>query len=232
LELEYNAIILKTTKYQDKNLIVKVYSLEKGLITFYVQSAFSSAKKASKNAYFQPLNVINFQLFHHKIGALPKLKTINNKFLLQDIYTKIEKSSIVIFLAEMIHLCIKEEEKNQEMYFFLENKILELEKSYTNNFHLIFLIEFTAYLGFYPKKNYIPNAFFNKQEGCFTEHYNPFCFSEKQSYLFHTFFENNLIPLNSNSKNEIINLIIEYYQNHIDSQLRLKSLDVLKEIFG
>jgi DNA repair protein RecO (recombination protein O) len=232
MQLEHNAIILKTTKYQDKNLIVKAYSLQQGLITFYVQSVFSSPKKASKYAYFQPLNIVDFQLNHHKIGSLPKLKTINNRFLLQDIYTKIEKSSVVIFLAELINLCIKEEEKNEQMYFFLENKILELEKKYHGNFHLIFLLEFTAYLGFFPKKNYQIGNYFNKQEGSFTTHFNPFCFSELQSSQLHVFFENPFKIYNSSQKNDILNLLIEYYQNHIDSHFRLKSLEVLREIFS
>lgn len=231
MEIEHNAIILKTTKYQDKNLIVKVYSLEKGLMTFYVQSAFSSAKKASKNAYFQPLNVVNFQLYNHKIGSLPKLKTINNKFLIQDIYIKIEKSCIVMFLVEMINLCIKEEEQNEWMYFFLENKIIELENTYNSNFHLIFLLEFTAYLGFYPKKNYQVDYYFDKREGSFTSYKNQNCYSKEHSQLLYTFFENPLIKINSSKKNDLLNLLIEYYQNHIDSQLRLKSLDVLREIF-
>jgi DNA repair protein RecO (recombination protein O) len=231
MEQEFNAIILKTTKYQDKNLIVKVYSLEKGLMSFYVQSVFSTAKKASKNAYFQPLNVVNFQLYHHKIGSLPKLKTINNKFLLQDIYNKIEKSSLVIFLAELINFCIKEEEQNELMYQFLENKITELEHTYHGNFHLQFLLEFTAYLGFYPKKNFQTGSYFDKQEGCFTSFKNQNCFSEKQSSLLHVFFENQQIIYNSSQKNDVLNLLIEYYQNHIDSQLKLKSLDVLREIF-
>ena len=108
---------------------------------------------------------------------------------------------------------------------------MELEKTYHGNFHLIFLLEFTAYLGFYPKKNYQIGNYFNKQEGSFTTHFNPFCFSEQQSSQLHVFFENPIIILTSSQKNDILKLLIEYYQNHIDSQLRLKSLDVLREIF-
>jgi DNA repair protein RecO (recombination protein O) len=232
MEVENRAIILKTTKYQDKNIIVKVYSLQHGIMSFFVQNVFSTSKKPSKIAYFQPLNIIEFELYSYKIGSLPKLKYVNNKYILQEIYTKIEKSSILIFLAELINFCIKEEEKNQAMFTFLEHKILELENQYHSNFHLIFLLEFTAFLGFYPKIEYQENYFFDKQNGTFTPHYNTNCFSENQSRFLAQFFENPNLILNTAQKNNLINLWIEYYQNHIDSQLKLKSLEVLKEIFA
>lgn len=231
MEIENRAIILKTTKYQDKNLIVKAYSFQEGLVSFFVPNVFSTSKKPNKIAYFQILNIIEYELQSFKIGSLPKLKTVNNKYPLQYIYTQIEKSSILIFLAEVIDLCIKEEEQNQLMYHFLETKILELENGNYNNFHLIFLMEFTAYLGFFPKKNYQEGYYFDKINGNFTLHYNPFCFTVDQSKVLAEFFINPLTKLNSSQKNILINLWIEYYQSHIDSRLKIKSLDVLREVF-
>lgn len=232
MEVEDQAIVLKTTKYQDKNLIVKVYSLQNGLMSFFVQNAFSTAKKSGKSAYFQPLNIIDFQLFKHKMGALPKLKVVNNHVLLQDIYIQVEKSAILLFLSEIINLCIKEEEQNQKMFFFLKDQILALENTYHSNFHLNFLLEFSAYLGFFPKTDYQINDYFDKQNGCFTSNYNPNCFTRNQSGILHIFFENPLQKITSSQKKDTINLLLEYYQVHIHSSLKLKSLEVLKEVFN
>ena len=73
-----------------------------------------------------------------------------------------------MFLSEVLSNTLQEEEQNETLYSYLESTFLWLDsQSDYANFHLLFLLKLTKYLGFYPDTTLIDFPFFNLQEGMF-----------------------------------------------------------------
>ena len=73
-----------------------------------------------------------------------------------------------MFLAEMLKNCIREEEANEDLFVFLEQSFLWLDKNdEVANFHIFFLLQLSMYLGFFPDATEIQKNYFNIVEGNF-----------------------------------------------------------------
>ena len=231
------AIVISSIKYQEKSLIVKCFTESDGLKSYFVQSAFSSKKSNQKIAYFQPLTLLEIEASHKNKGTLEHFKEIKLATAYQTINTDVIKSTIVIFLSEILHHSIQEEEKNESLFSFLETALLWLDThEETSNFHIILLLEITKFLGFYPDTLQIENKHFEMKEGYFTPFLGTSCLSEHETFLF-----KKLIALKFDSDQKVfagierqilLKILLEYYSIHLDGFKKPKSLEVLKEIFS
>ena len=106
------AIVISSLKFQEKSLIVKCFTLSSGLKSYFVRDAFSSRKASQKIAYFQPFSILEIEAVHKNKGTLENFKEIKTAVPFQSIHTDIVKSTMVMFLSEMLHYSTQEEEKN------------------------------------------------------------------------------------------------------------------------
>ena len=82
------------------------------------------------------------------------------------------KSTIALFLLEVISKSIREHEKNEDMFEFIYDSLcaLDSDEKLNPDFHLLFLVHFSRYLGFSPHENYSEKMpFFEMSEGVFTD---------------------------------------------------------------
>src|SRR6218665_3969186 len=114
------AIVISALKFQEKSLIVKCFTLSNGLKSYIVRDAFSSRKGSSKVAYFQPLTIIDIEAVHKNKGTLENFKEVKMASPFHSIHSDIYKSTMVLFLSEILHHSIHEEEENEALFTFLE----------------------------------------------------------------------------------------------------------------
>lgn len=231
------AIVLSTLKYQEKSLIVKCFTESDGLKSYFVQSAFSSRKSSQKIAYFQPLTILEIEANHKNKGTLEHFKEIKLATSFHSINTNIFKSTIVMFLSEIIHNSIHEEEKNQDLFTFLETALLWLDThDEIANFHLILMLEMTKFFGFYPDDSDSDFNFFDINEGVFTPFQGTNCLSEHETHLLKKLinlkFDSNQKLFAAIERQIILKLLLNFYTIHLDGFKKPKSLDVLKEVFN
>ena len=182
------AIVISSLKFQEKSLIVKCFTLSDGLKSYFVRDAFSSRKGNQKIAYFQPLTVLEIEALHKNKGTLEQIKEIKIDSPFQTIHSNIVKSTLTLFLSEMLHHSIHEEEKNESLFHFIESALHWFDHhDEIANFHLIFLIEITKYLGFYPDITESQLPFFEMKEGIFAPFHSLTSLSENDSKLFKSF---------------------------------------------
>ena len=235
--IKTKAIVFSTVKFQEKSLIVKCFTESNGIKTYFVPNAFSSSKNNRKIAYFQPLTILEIEANHKNKGTLEHFKEIKLATSYQTIPNDIYKSTIVIFISEVVHHCIHEEEKNTELFHFLETALLWLDThEEVANFHLILLIQLTKFLGFYPDSSNSSNSFFDINEGNFVPHQTLNSISETETLLF-----KKLLELKFNTPQKIftashrqllLKILLQYYAIHLDGFKKPKSLEVLKEVFA
>ena len=231
------AIVISSLRYQEKSLIVKCFTQSDGLKSYFVQSAFSNKKSSQKIGYFQPLTILEIEAIHKNKGTLEHFKEIKLATAYQTINTDVIKSTIVIFLSEMLHNCIKEEEKNESLFTFLETALLWLDThEETSNFHLILLLEITKFLGFYPDVSEIENSFFEMKDGIFSPFLGTNCLTQHETHLFKKLislkFDSNQKVFAGIERQILLKILLDYYTIHLDGFKKPKSLDVLKEVFA
>jgi len=161
-------IILRTTKYTDNSLIVNAYTNSFGLQNYMVRGVHSRTSKVKVN-YFQGLMVLEMIVTKSEKSRLERITEVTGARSLTTNFDPV-KNTILHFLNELLNKTIREEESNPNLFDFLVNAfdILALKENGCSNFHLVFMLKYTKYLGFYPIENYsTENKYFDLMEGRF-----------------------------------------------------------------
>lgn len=233
-------IVLHTILYKDSASIVHLYSEKMGRIACYLSTS-RSKKSAVKSNLFQPLSILELEIATKPGKEIHQIKEARTAFPLIHIYTHPVKSAIAMFVAELLFRIIREHEQNIPLYDFIENSIHILEWSERGiaNFHLVFLLRFTAYMGFAPNEERHEGAnFFDLQNGIFVglrpqhSHYLNPNQTDALANLMRITYENMArFNYNREQRQEIISEILDYYRLHLNAFPAIKSLDVLKMLF-
>jgi len=233
------AIVLSTLKYSDSSLIVKSYTQEEGLKSYLIRGILKAKKGGLKIAYFQPLNQLNIVASHRNKGSLNTIKEAQISYPYKTIYKNIIKQSVVLFLSEVLSYSIKEEEKNNALFEYIETGLVWLDlHDKVANFHLLFLLNLTRFLGFYPDLTEKEKIGFDLLEGNFTN-----VTSQKNVIYGNNFYQfNKLLGINfdnienvSFNKQErqiVLKIIIQYFELHLDGFKKPKSLQILETVFS
>ena len=231
------AIVLSSLKYQEKSLIVKCFTHSDGLKSYFIRDAFSSRKTAQNSAYFQPLTILEINASHKNKGTLEQINELKIATPFHSIHSDIYKSAMAMFISEMLHHSIHEEEKNEPLFEFLEAALHWFDNhDQIANFHLILLLETTKHLGFYPDTSELNFNFFDKREGNFSPFSSVNALTENETQLFKKLielkFDNKEKIFHVTERQIVLNILIDYYLLHLDGFKKPKSLDVLKEVFS
>ncbi|WP_288955271.1 DNA repair protein RecO [uncultured Polaribacter sp.] len=233
------AIVFSSLKYSDTSLIVKCYTQEEGLKTYIIKGVLKAKKGGIKVAYFQPLTNLKIVANHNNKGKLNTIKEVRISNPYKTIYKDIVKQSVVLFLSEVLTYAIKEEEKNELLFKYIETSLIWLDlHNKIANFHLLFLLNLTKYLGFYPDLSEKEKLGFNLIEGNFTE-----VSSQKSIISGNEFYQfKKLLGIHfdsiekvSFSKQErqiVLKIIIRYFELHLDGFKNPKSLQILEAVFS
>ena len=234
-------IILHSVKFAENSLIVKVYTSELGLQS-YMLNGVKGKKSKYKSALLQPLSLVELIATSSNSGNLHRVSEINLLKPYTDIPYHLAKRSIAIFLNEVLYRVLKEEHADISMFEFIKNAllVLDLKQDSCANFHIYFMVQLTAYLGFSPNGSLEEkNTLFDLKEGCFVatipihRHY----LNAESSMIFYrflttTFEDFQSISLNRIQRKELLQALILYYQFHIHSFGEIKSLSILEEIIS
>jgi DNA repair protein RecO (recombination protein O) len=237
MQIKTKAIVLSAIKYQEKSLIVKCFTQSDGLKSYFIASAFSSKKSNQKIAYFQPLNLLEIEANHKNKGTLEHFKEVKLAYNYQNINTDIVKSAMVFFLSEVVNNSVFEEEKNENLFSFLETSLLWLDANDSvSNFHLIFLLELTKFLGFYPQIQETDFTYFEMIDGVFSPFQGTSCLNAHETNLLKKAlrlkYDENQKVFAGTERQIVLKILLDYYAIHLDGFKKPKSLDVLKEVFS
>lgn len=231
-------IVLHTIKYSETSVIAKIYTEGFGLLSFIVKGV-RSAKSKSKASLLQPLTILDLEFLHRDSKPLLYIKEFKRHYNYQTIPFDTLKSVVALFLLEVMNKAIHEHEANEEMFEFIFDALCELDKSEKLNpdFHLLFLIQFSRYLGFAPHENHSEtNCYFEMGEGVFSSRTGLSNILGKeesrwmQQLIAANLFEQGNTNLKRNERKQLQKLLIKYYQLHLEN-FSLKSPEVLEVIF-
>ncbi|MDF1551173.1 MAG: DNA repair protein RecO [Bacteroidales bacterium] len=234
------AIVIRYLKYTDHSAIAHLYTEKFGRISVMVRHS-KSKKSVSKKSILQPLFLLNINIVYKHNREIQQCSEMNNFPFFNDIPFNIVKNSIALFLAEILSKVLKEEEANPALFEFLHSslQLFDQSKEGAANFHLIFLYELSKFLGFYPDNNYsIRNKYFSLRDGYYTDFQrsDEISLNEQLSEQFYNISNKGFGSLHTLSlarelRIKILLALIKYYQFHLPEIGKIKSLDVLNQLF-
>lgn len=232
------AIVINTIKYGDTSLIATCYTKSCGIKAYMLKGILTSKKAKIKPAYFQPLMLLNLTANHNNKGNLNSIRDLEVTNFYNSIHSDIKKQTIALFLAEIIYYSIREEEQNNALYQYLETSFLWLDThDNISNFHLLFLLDLTKFLGFYPETRAINNSYFDLLEGSFINHnkHNTVFGDDLVQFkklLGINFDVLHTIDFSAVNRQAVLSILIQYFELHLGGFKKPKSLEILKSVFS
>jgi DNA repair protein RecO (recombination protein O) len=233
-------IVLHNQAYNDKYSIIRIYTEEFGRVAYIMPQTKGKRSKVRKSL-FHILSVLDLEVEHQNSREIHKIKEAKLHIPLSGLLLDPVKCSIGIFLAEFILKLAKDAQSNKHLFQFMYHsiRVLDLLEKGTANFHLVFMIQTSSFLGFFPNvEGYTNGMYFDMQSGVFVRNrpVHPHYLKENDSKTF-------LLLLRMNYENmhtfrfsryeraDIISRILEYYRLHLSDFPELKSLNVLQDVF-
>lgn len=209
-------IVLNHTKVGDNSIVLHTLSAEYGRRGFLVRVSPKTAM-----ALFLPLNILQAEVTENPKSDLWFARNFVSVSPLNGIRSNIHKNTMTLFMSEVLYRVVKDQTNEDGLADWLKGQILTLDalESDFANFHLMFLLNLCSALGFDPD----------------TAGIAPFAdihLDQVETLLKRPFAEAMLMPLSGADRNAIAESILKYIEFHTESAVNVRSLAVLREIYG
>lgn len=236
MQVSTQAIVLSAIKYADADLIVTCYTKADGIKTYHVRGVLKSRKGKFKPSSFLPFTQLEIVARHRNKGTMEYLIETRLSVIYNTLHTDVIKSSLVMFLSEVVRSVIREEEANPGLFSFLQTALIDMDnRENVGNFHVYFLLALSRYLGFFPDAH-SQGAYFNMLEGVFQKsRTNAYCVQNQSSIvLFNVLGDvENIhdLAISKTLRKELLTFLLTYYQLHIEGFQQPRSLSILEQLF-
>jgi len=232
-------IFLHSVKYSETSLITSIYTEAYGRQSYLINGV-RSKNSTVRASVFQPLYLLDLEIYYKTDREIHRIKNARIAFPYSTIPFDIRKSTQVLFLAEVLYKCLREEEPNTELFDFIYHSLtlLDLTEAGISNFHIWFLFKLTRFLGISPSREDAKiSNFFDLQSARFVSHeplHNQF--TDKQlTVLFSRLFDVDSSSIENldytqHERRLVLEKLLEFYRIHFGNLGEFKSLEVLKEV--
>jgi DNA repair protein RecO (recombination protein O) len=223
------AIVLHHIRYGDTSLIVTLYTEKFGRLTCMVSGVHSKRSKFPPT-YFQPLTLLEGEIYYKRNREIQRIRELACPFHYTTIPFTIVKSSIALFLAEVLYITLREEEANPALFSFLFHsfQLLDTREEGIPNFHLLFMLNFSKYLGIFPAELAHRE---NSAELSVFSHMPDEAWQALTNMAGTSLAAPEKVDISHHTRNLLLDRLMRYFSLHMDGMDRMKSLQVLKEVF-
>jgi DNA repair protein RecO (recombination protein O) len=235
------AFVLRTIKYGDASLIVDLFTESHGRVSFVVRVTKTKTAKM-KPRMFQQMSFLELEFDIRQNVRLQKLRNARIVYPYSTVPFNPFKLSITLFIADFLTHSLKGEQKNEPLFGYVMSSMRWLDCCHStySNFHLVFLMRMSRFLGFYPNlENYAENNFFDLRSSCFcteipfhSDYLQPIEASKIIIMMRMNYETMYLYTMSHVERNRCIEVMMKYYRLHIPDFPELKSLSVLRDLFS
>jgi len=234
-------IVLHQIKYSDSGIVVQIYTRKFGRQSFLIKG-MRNRKSGKHTILFQPMFILDLELYYKASREMQTIKEFSVSFSPFDIYSDTRKSSVAIFLGEVLTSVLREESPHFELFDYMEESIRYFDscKEGYANFHIAFLSGLSGFLGFEPgQRQEKEDSFFDMVNGTFVPvspvhgNYASAEISDILADFFVASYDSIVtISLTGKMRNDVLESIVRFYSLHLPGLKRIKSLEILKEVFS
>jgi DNA repair protein RecO (recombination protein O) len=232
-------LVLSKTNYSETSLIVRCYTRIYGIKSFIIKGCKKGRKGNKTTALFQPLHQLEITTQHKNKSGLSIPKSIKMSKPYQTIPFQMNKLAVLLFLSEVLSSALREEEANASLFHYLTSSLTWFDmQDDVANFHIFFLLSLTKHLGFFPDIRDQNHPYFDMENGCFSTQKStqyiedPSTISVFKSFLGTTFDKLSEVLVSTTERKKLLELLMQYYQIHLQGFSRPKSLNILHEIYS
>lgn len=214
-------IVFRFTKFKETSIIVTIFTDLFGLQSYIVNGVRSKSAR-NKIALYQPLTLLNLVVYHREHANIERIREISCLHPYRSLLSDVKKSTLAMFIAEILNKTVKEENHAGEIFDFLSGSLITLDSlpARYENFHLIFLLKLSRYLGFgiYNTGDLLTGAIPDKENENAVEE------------LLRGEYD---APLNVTNaqRRMLLDALLRFYARHIEHLGEIKSVQVLREVF-
>ena len=242
-ELQQHAfgIVLHALRYGDNSVIVEIYTQALGSVSFLVRQS-QGGKNRLRASLWQPLTLVEVVWVQHPQANLQKPRELTIWKPWHDIPFQPVKATMALFLGEFLWRTLHSEQANPPLFHYMLNALTWLDESdeAVVNFHIVFLLHLTRFLGFQPNMDtWEEGACFDLLAASFTRTRpaHPYYIDAVEAALVPKFMRMDIrsmraVRLNGAMRRRALEIIVLYYRLHIPEFPELKSLAVLTEVFS
>ncbi len=234
-------VVLHSLKYGDSSLVVYLLTDVGGRRTYMVQGGVRSRSgRGSKLALFQPMFPVEFEGLESPRREMDRFREVRAGFVLQSLPFDVRKSTVALFMAEVLYRLVRESEPNEALFDFVWGSVAELDamREGVANFHLWFLAHLSRLLGFCPGNDYAPGDWFDISEGLYTKNRPAHVryMTQESSRLLHEMLTCDVarlggIGLGRDQRVAFLNALLVYLGYHLDAINAVQSVRILREVF-
>ena len=240
MQLKTTGIVLHSLKYSDSATIVTMYTCQFGRVSYMVYGV-NKKKSIFRASLLQPLSILQLDVFHTPGKDLQRIKDVRIAYPFVTIPYNPVKNAVALFLSEILFRTLRQAEPDENLFLFLENSIQQLDctERGISNFHLVFMLKMTRYLGFEANQERAKNTYFDLLNGVFlTEkplhaHFiAPDDSADFVALLLTDFSNMERLNFSREKRFKLLEIMVEYYRLHVPDFHGLHSLEVLHSLFG
>jgi DNA repair protein RecO (recombination protein O) len=188
-----------------------------------VNGVRSSKSSGNKIALYQPLTLLDLVVYHRDTANIHRIKEIRCNHPYRTVTSDVKKSTVAMFLNEIVNKTVKEEAHAGELFGFLHQSLLVLDDPLQDceNFHLIFLVKLSRLLGFgahHVHEISGPRILNNEEEHALT-------------VLLAADYETPMLITNM-QRRMLLDHFLLFYREHVETLGEIKSVSILKEILS
>ncbi len=234
-------IVFKVTDYSESSVVVQIFTEKFGLQSYLINGVKKPKAKIRMNS-LQPLHLLDMIVYHKTSGSIQRVSELRHQPVFQTIPYDIVKSSVTMFLNEVLYKSLRQHEPDEVMFEFLFHaiEILDSLNAGLANFHLYFLLRLTRFLGFYPDKTLAsPAAWFDLKNGNYSKAQPPHALIIEPPLtgswinILNSNFDNlQNLHISPAERKVLLDKILMYYQLHVEGFGQVRSHEVLEEVLG
>jgi DNA repair protein RecO (recombination protein O) len=234
-------IVLKTTLYSESSVIVQVFTEKFGIQSYLINGVKKPRAKISMNM-LQPLHLVDMIVYHKINTGMQRVSDLRPSPVFRTIPYDIVKSTMVIFLNEVLYKSIRQQNTDENLFDFIYNAVSWLDECgvASVNFHLAFLLKLSRFLGFAPNTDIkTEQNYFDLQEGEYKSKppVHPYYVDKTDATIFIALFSTpfekiNEIKITNTNRRQILDKILVYYTLHTASFGEIKSHQILEDVLS
>ena len=234
-------VVLRTIKYGESSIITKVYTEKFGLQSYLVNGVRSSRSR-SKASLYQPPAILDLVAYHKEGKNLQRIKESSYHYIYRQLPFDIKRSSISLFITEVLNKAIKDEETHEELFNFIYQWLIfaDQQQHGIENLHLYFLINLSAFLGFAPHQNHsAQTSFFDLRDGTYIKDRpaHPNFLEADNAIAFYNLSHVKLddiaqLKLSHQTRRSLLAGLLNYYELHLENFTEVRSYSILSSILS
>lgn len=234
------AIVLHALKYGEQKMIVDMFTREMGRQSFVVPVPKSGRAKVGKQL-LQPLTLLMIEADVRPQASLQRLREATMLVPLGQLLADPSKLAIALFVAEFLYHALRGEQRDAVLFDYVRSGVewLDGAPAAYANFHLVFLMRLSRFLGFYPNlDDYSEGCYFDLRQSVFTPLtpvHRDFLMPEEARHIRQLmrmdFATMRLFRLSRAQRRRILEILLLYYRLHLPQMPELRSVEVLGELF-